>query len=272
MRNNKITRKRAAALAAKQSQIAGKLEDGTEVLKSKESRQKVRRWTFDAEVSFVIPQPKNEDGTTKVGEDGLIHGDVVMPPRRIRLEAISYCTAKEVTDDVKSHEASLHSTNQMFARAKIKVFAVPHETISNETLRQITGYRDMAMILDKALGLACIEAAQVVTGSAVGSQFIEAAAVEADAEKNIEAKPARTLGVIKEDFYKRAINEIKQAAEKANAETMQVETEANVQGTDGSQSIVLTDAGETGRQPFVPEIVEIKHTSTSSCEPAEAEL
>ena len=208
MKNNKLTRKREMRRLERlaKQEPAAVMPDGTEVLKSKEARQKVRRWTFEANVSLVLPEQKDADGkVTRPQQE--------MPLRRMKLEQTSFCAASEIKGEVKSVEENLKRTNALFAAAKLNVVAIPHETVSNATLNQLTGYRDMSMILDRALQLAITEAQDVVSGKAVGSQFIEAEAVAEDKEKSIEAKPARTIGSIKEDFYKRALDEIKKGME-----------------------------------------------------------
>jgi hypothetical protein len=257
MKNNKLTRKRVAAIARKKlaetvnetNDVAGHLRDGTEVLKSKESKAKSRRWTFEADVTITMPPPKNEDGTTKKDEaTGKDLPPVTLPQRTLRLEGTSYCTVREVKDDLVQHEARLRQNGQMFKLAKINVRAIPHETVSNETLRQLEGYRDMSMILDRALGLAIEEAASVVLGKALGSQFVEKAAVEKTDDN--PGSPAVTNQTIKEDFYRRALVLLspREPAKEAPAEG----------------AIVLTDAAKEEKKPFVPEIVEIQKAPISA--------
>lgn len=251
MKNNKLTRKRAEKLAAKQEFV--KQLDGTEVLKTKESRAKKRRWSFEADIEIVFPAPKNKDGSPKLGEDGEPIKAPMGMKRTMRLEPVSYSTAKEAIDDCKRHEMYLREANALFAKSNITVRAIPHETVSNETIRQLTGYRDMAMILDKALDMAIREAGEVVAGKAIGSQFVEMPAVpgmpavgDAPAVADV---PAKTVAIIKEEFYKRALDELKP------------KELTNVQGSKGEEAVTLTDSEEGERKPFIPEIVEVQRTS-----------
>ncbi len=178
MKNNKLTRKRSAP-----KQLVAVQQDGTEVLHDKASRSKQRRWSFLADVAMAD-----------------------LPVRTLKLSAISYGSVRDVRVDCKQHELYLKASNKMFETAKVRVRAVPHETISQETMRQIIGYRDMAAILDRALDRAILEAADVVLGKSVGSQFIEMPAREADGDK--PAVLAVTLRDIKESFYRRALEEL----------------------------------------------------------------
>lgn len=243
MRNNKLTRKRAERLARKQSeQVATELSDGTQVLKSQESRAKLRRWSFEAEMELQLPN------------------NAPMISRVMRLDAVSYSNAKEAREDCKRHEAQLRATNALFATAKISVRAVPHETISNTTMRQLSGYRDMAMILDKALSIAIEEAEQVVLGKSVGSQF---ASKEAEVnEKGESVAPARTVSTIKEDFYKRAL------ATFSNADATQTENGMlpilNPEGAPAGA--IQVEEGSSEPKSFTPEIVEIQRASPSECQ------
>lgn len=233
MRNNKLSRKRAL----KHAEFV-KQQDGTEVLKTKESRAKVRRWTFLADVAMVIPAAKKE------GEESTPE-PTVLPMRTLKLDSVSYSTAREVQQDCVQHELYLRSTNPMFANAILKVRAIPHETVSNTTIRQLSGYRDMSAILDKALGMAIEEAENVVLGRSLGPQFVQMAATEAFGD--IPAKPAVTIASIKEDFYKRALDFLKKQSNE-QADSVLVE---------GQSTEEVTEVGEE-HKPFVPEIVEIQ--------------
>ena len=119
--------------------------DGTQVIHSKEAKQKTRRWTFEADIQLYRPGKKNEAGEEVA--------PFYIPMRTLKLEAVSYCNAKQVKDDCKVHESYLRA-QPLFQQAQIVVRAIPKETISPETLRQLEGYRDMAAILDKALEIA----------------------------------------------------------------------------------------------------------------------
>lgn len=250
--NNKLSRKIARQAVTPQA-------DGTEVLHSKEARQKIRRWTFEADMVLTLPAPKDADGSPKLDEKtGEPLQEMTLPMRTMRLEAVSYCTAKEVRHDVTRHEAYLRASAPMFQTARIQVRAVPHETISNNTLRQLEGYRDMAAILDKALGIAIDEAADVVVGKSVGSQFVEKPAVLADGDK--PAVKAVSKVDIKEDFYRRALNELK-PKENSNDEPT---------GTPQQASAQIADSEE--KHDFVPEIVEIERASKTSDTEVSAEL
>lgn len=214
------------------------LPDGTEVIKSKESRRKIRRWTYVADVQMVLPK-KNDDGTT---------GEVRLPIQRINLESVTYCDAKEAREEVKHQTESLRKVNPFFAKADIHVMAKPHETISMETYKQLNGYRDMAMILDKALELCIKEAQDIVAGHSLGAAFVEREAVAADPDKGIEAKPAITNITIKEGFYAEAVKLLKARMEAQNEQQV---AQADTQ-SDSAES--TTDE----HREFVPEIVEIQ--------------
>jgi len=194
--------------------------DGTEVLKSKESKRKNRRWEFEADVEITLPAKNDKPA-------------IVLPKRTVKLEAVSYCTVKEVREDIIRHELYLRTSVPLFKDAKIRVRALPKETISNTTLRQLEGYRDMSAILDKALDMAIEEAGEVVLGKVVGSQFVEKPATEANGD--VPAKPATTRRDLKEDFYKRAL---------ANLTPKKPEPEA-------------VPEPEEEKKPFCPEIVEV---------------
>lgn len=235
MKNNKLTRKRAERLAKKQ--VVTQQLDGTEVLHSKESKQKNRRWTFEADVIMTVPGQKNE-------ETGEVSEPVVLPMRTMKMDSAAYCTVKEVKQDCASHEAYLRSMNGFMKTAQIHVRAIPHETVSNVTMRQLMGYRDMAGVLDRALELAITEAQDVVIGKTVGTQFTEVAANEES------GAAARTLSGIKEDFYKRAMEILRPRAEEIS----------KAQEASSQSAIVITDAAsaaldEEPRPAFVPEIV-----------------
>jgi len=256
-RNNKISRRLAKQAVTPQA-------DGTEVLHSHEARQKNRRWTFTADIVMTLPAPKNEDGSPKLDEkSGQPFQEVTLPMRTVRLEAVSYCTTKEVKGDVTRHETYLRMSAPMFRTAKIVVHAVPHETVSNETMRQLEGYRDMAAILDKALGMAIDEAADVVLGKTVGGQFIEKDALPAEGDK--PSVKAVTKTDLKEDFYKRALAELK-PKEKPDENELVGKSEANP----APQSVIaITDAEAEEKHDFVPEIVTIDRATPA---PVSAEL
>lgn len=245
MKNNKLTRKREERLARKQSQqVAAELPDGTQVLKSKESRAKLRRWSFEADMELQV----------------LSNAPVIS--RVVKLEVVSYSNAREAREDCKRREQNLRATNPVFAKAKITVRAIPHETISNLTMRQLSGYRDMAMILDKALSLAIEEAEQVVLGKSVGSQFVTKAA-EVD-EKGQDVTPAFTTSSIKEDFYKRALATFGDA----NAQKDGMLPILNPEGTQvtAGESGTGSEGDSSEPEPFVPEIVEIQRASPVECQ------
>lgn len=238
-KNNKITRTRA-----RRKQEVVVQHDGTEVLHTKESKQKDRRWSFEADVEFKLPVP---EGT-----------DAAVMKRTLQLESVSYGNAVDAREDAKRNEAYLRATNQLFANGTVKVRAIPHETISKTTLRQLTGYRDMSMILDKALGLALVEAESVALGKAVGSQFVTkdlVPGVEAtDTQTAVPPVPARTINIIKEEFYRRA-SDILMEENKPIAEEQ------------------VVNPTEEEKKPFVPEIVEIQRvpeTESNSSEPVSA--
>ncbi len=228
-KQDKINRKLAKQAVTPQA-------DGTEVIHSKESRMKVRRWSFQADVELVMPKP-----VAKPAEGGMADPDpqpekpefITLPMRTLKLDGVSYCSARDVKEDIRRHEAYLRANGPLFRNARIAVRAIPHETVSNETLRQLEGYRDMAAILDKALDMAIEEAGEVVVGKIVGTQFVEKAATEANGD--VPAKPAVGRRELKEDFYKRALSVLTPKP---------VEPEA-----------VPAAEPEEEKQPFVPEIV-----------------
>ena len=247
--NNKLSR----AKAQKQSFV--QTQDGTEVLHSKEARQKSRRWTFQADVKLIVAAHKDQHGK-----------DIpmrVLPERTLNLEAVSYGSAKQARADCSNHEQYLRMANPLFKDSILKIRAVPHETVSNETLRQIEGYRDMSLILDRALHMVIEEAQLVVEGKAVGSQFMCAPAQPAIGEPNTpEYKPAlreKSVLSIKEEFYKRAL-ELMKPKEQPNV------GDDNTQPQSGDQAvpIVITDAettdSEDEHRSFEPEIIHIQRS------------
>lgn len=104
--------------------------NGVEVLKSKESRQKQRRWTFIAEVTVPGAEIAQRLDTTTVcfGNSATAHLDA---------------------EEIKQQLLGLkHLEN-----ATVQVIPVPHETVSLKTIAQIEGNHQMAMVLDYALEL-----------------------------------------------------------------------------------------------------------------------
>lgn len=215
-----------------------KTEDGTEVLKSKESRQKVRRWTFEADIQIVLPAREAVDDQPTVAEQ-------VMPMRTMKLNGLHYGTAKEARGAALEQQHALRGTNDMFKRAILRVRTIPHETVSEETMRQMLGYRDMAGLLDRALELAIVEAQDIVKGKSLGVRFVEADVVPAVIENGEVVKrgiPARVMRDLKEDFYAQAVRE----------------KTAELSGEPVSEPAVES---EEERVPFEPEIVEIQRTA-----------
>jgi hypothetical protein len=100
-------------------------------LKTKESRRKIRRWSFQA----VLTTGPNET-------------------KPLRLEQVSFGTHKQALQLSKEIEQQLRTEVPMFKAADLKVLPIEHETISLVTLQQVKGYKDMSMILDLALELA----------------------------------------------------------------------------------------------------------------------
>lgn len=188
-RNNKISRKRSEKALLKTQVIE---HDGTEVLVTKEARAKARRWTFEADITLTVPQPQAEDEPPKM---------VTMPMRTLKLQSIAYGSSETARADCKQQEEYLRSTNNLFATAKIKVRAIPHETVSNDTMRQLSGYRDMCLILDKALEL-CITQGGLAEGEG-----------------------ARTLAEVKEGFYNRARNYFSRSSDTEQTEIQLEESE-----------------------------------------------
>ena len=268
--NNKLSR----AKARKQSFV--QTQDGTEVLHSKEARQKNRRWTFQADVKLIIAAHKNETGM-----------DIpmrVLPERTMNIEAVSYGTAKQARADCVSHEQYLRTVNPLFKDSILKIRAIPHETVSNETLKQIEGYRDMSVILDRALQLSIEEAQLVVEGKSVGAQFMCTPAQDAIGEPGTSgytpSHPEKSVLSIKEEFYKRALELIK-PKEQANVDPTEagrgsIEDSTGLgDGNDNGDTIigdtpvsqvVLTDAGteasEDEHRSFEPEIVDIQRSES----------
>lgn len=234
-KNNKFTRARAAKLAAKQTFI--QQTDGTEVLASKEARQKLRRWSFLADVKLVLPAPKNEDGTPKLNEDG---SPMVMPPmqtRSIKLDSVSYADAKQVRQDCLNHKEYLHRTSPMFKNAEITVRALPHETVSHTTYKQLMGYRDMAAVLDRTLGIAITLIKDMSSGKSTGAEVVA-----------LDDQKAKEL------LYSQALNAYKvdnaQATDNQSVESVEESPIVRAPG-----SIELTDSGDEPKREFIPEIV-----------------
>lgn len=239
MKNNKITRKKHKKEFTTQS-------DGTEVLKSKESKQKQRRWTYEADVTLVMAAHTNPEG---VGVPAR-----VLPQRTLKLEAISYGTAKDARQDCINHEQYLRTSNKMFEDSLIHVRALPKETVSNETIRQIQGYRDMSFILDKALELACLS----------------------DGYKSIPAEH-NSIKEVKEMFYKRALELLKPQQEVVNGvqqdnnqsgqqqdEALQQASESSDNGQNSSDdsSIIVPPFEREEERIFVPEIVTVERAAS----------
>jgi hypothetical protein len=225
-RNNKLSRRRAQP-----KQLVAVQQDGTEVIHSKESRAKTRRWSFEADVEIVVPESKDE-------ETGVVTPGKTLPPRTMKLDGMSYTTAKNASLDCQHHEKSLRRISPMFANSLMRVRAIPHETISNATLTQLSGYRDMSMILDRALEIAIGEAADVVNGKSVGSQFVET--------PGSEGVKAVLLADIKEQFYGRARKDLEKAqADSVISQTGTSNVQDNVDQTipnsPASGSVILTD-------------------------------
>lgn len=230
MKNNKLTRKRALKLASKQQFV--KQIDGTEVLVTRESRAKVRRWSFEADVELVFPKPTNEDGSPKLDDNGNELPAPLGISRTMKLDTVSYSEAKAARSDCKTHELYLRSMNKMFETAKIRVRAIPHETVSNTTIKQLSGYRDMSMVLDRALGIAIDLVKEVAGGKSTGGEVA-----------TLDTSKAKEL------VYKQALDAFKADNEKPNVVA---------EGEDVSKTkptIELTDADSEQRKEFVPEIV-----------------
>lgn len=239
-KNNKLTRK------LKQQKFV-KTQDGTEVLRSSESRAKVRRWSFEADIEIVLPAQPASDDTPGIPEQ-------VLPKRSMKLSGVHYGTAKEARQAALENQHHLREVNDMFKRSRLNVRAIPHETVSNETMRQMLGYRDMAGLLDRALEL-CIGAAQdILAQKSVGIRFVESLAEE--------GKPARTLITIKEDFYAQAVKE--KTVELQSATKL---SETGSEGVNVSDSVpvsspnVSSDGTPEEKRVFVPEIVEIQRVA-----------
>lgn len=236
MKNNKFTR----AKASKQEFV--KQLDGTEVLHTKEAKAKQRRWTFVADVKLVIAAHVDSEGNNIPAK--------VLPVRTLRMDNILYGTASDARIQSMKNEEYLRSQNKMFADSVISIRAVPHETVSLETVRQLTGSHDLAMILDKALQMSIEEAQDVVAGKTVGAQFMCAPATDTTKEK--------TISSIKEDFYRRALDTLKPIQEEANVSD---DSEEQLKG----DSSVLSqpepvEVGDTARE-FVPEIINIERAT-----------
>lgn len=237
MKNNKLTRKRAES-----KRTFVKQPDGTEVLRAKESRAKQRRWTFEADIEIVLPPSEDKP-------------EQRMPIRTMKLEGVSYGDTKVAREDVKRHELFLRAANKVFETSDIRVRAIPHETVSNETMRQLIGYRDMSAVLDKALDIAVREASDVALGTSLGAQFIERAGVAAEGDN--PAIPERTVTSIKEEFYNRALKEFNTPEEQSNV----VQSDSSVILQDGQSKTGQSESEE--RLPFIPEIVEIQKTEAT---------
>jgi hypothetical protein len=227
MRNNKLSRKNKQEVVVQQ--------DGTEVIHSKESRAKVRRWSFVADIQIHMPDVKEEDtGVTKPG--------AVLPPRTLKLDTLAYTNAYGAKLECTQQTQLLRDSSPMFANSDIKVRAIPHETISNTTLNQLNGYRDMSILLDKALELAIKDANDVVLGRSVGGHFVETPASE--------GVKAITMKEIKEAFYNRARSEFKPKEHEDVSTTAQGSTERSddpasigeISGDQNRSQIILTDA------------------------------
>lgn len=121
--NNKISRKKK-----QQKMEFVRQANGVETLKSKESRQKVRRWTFVALVK--------QDGMT-------------MP---LSTAKVSFGSYKEALEDAAEIAADLKTLEHLKEKDFI-VVPKPHETVSVETTGQLNGIRKMASLLDLALEL-----------------------------------------------------------------------------------------------------------------------
>jgi hypothetical protein len=258
MRNNKLTR------AKKQHFV--RPSKGVEVLKTSESRAKTRRFTFEADCQIIVSAHKNKDGLDIPSR--------VLPMRRLKLDAVSFATAKQAKQDCVDHEEFLRRSNPMMANSIIRVHAIPHETISLEALQQIQGYRDMSIVLDRALHLAIEEAQDVVSGKSVGSQFVCVPAQEAVGEPDTAgytpAHPERSLLSIKEEYYRRALDLVK-PKEQPNGIREGIDTAQTEQNnTDLQPSIITseedrppTEEDERSIEPAADhaEIVSIQHSS-----------
>lgn len=102
------------------------------ILKTRDSRTKVRRWTFEAQV-------KTADM------------DIV---QTLKLDSMFYGNSKDMQEHALSQQHALRSANKAFEDAEIKIVAIPQETVSAETIAQINHGQSMFIYLDKALELA----------------------------------------------------------------------------------------------------------------------
>lgn len=134
LRNNKSVRK----ARAKQRPVVD-TNDGTEVLRTSAARIKLRRWTFEADVSV---QAENDD---------------MMHPQRLTMTEVIYGTAKEARAEIPKLVEALRTASGMFDGAKIKMKCLPHETVSVETISQLNKSQNMSMVLDKALEFVLLE-------------------------------------------------------------------------------------------------------------------
>lgn len=140
--NNKLSRKRAEQRPA--------LTDGTQVLKTAESRVKIRRWTFEAEVRTVLREPEVEAAIMTLGPLPRVLG----PVHRLRLESVVFGTAQEARTEIPHQVSLMRGANQMMEKANIRVIAVPHETVSQEVVSQLNRSQNMNILLDKAYEIA----------------------------------------------------------------------------------------------------------------------
>lgn len=101
-------------------------------LKTKDSRSKVRRWTFEAQVKTA--------GMEMV--------------QVLKLDAMFYGNSKDMQSYALSKQNELRSMNKAFEDAEIKIISIPMETVSAETIAQINHGQSMFIYLDKALELA----------------------------------------------------------------------------------------------------------------------
>lgn len=162
------------------------MSDGTEVLKTKDSKAKLRRWSYQAHV--------------RVKPD--------LPTALLKLETMSYGSAKQARAECLAQAEALKQSPAL-AASEIVVKAIPHETISIATLNQVNGFRDMASILDLALTTAIESAQRILSGDLIGAEFMETP----ETKQGEVTIPARTLSTIKEDFYRRALQQLRSPTE-----------------------------------------------------------
>lgn len=118
-------------------------------VKSKESRQKLRRWTFEADIQVAT-----------------------MPTAtRVKLNSVMFGVAGDSIAQMIREENAIRSSNPTLKEAKISIIPVPHETISQETMDQFNRSHNMFTVLDKALEL-CIGQLDLPAGHAARNKTV----------------------------------------------------------------------------------------------------